>query len=69
MVASDGVLSEGYGNAGPGVCLGDGETEAFLKDMGMTGLAFTWAMARRKPKVYRRNVDAATRYSVVCPHT
>ena len=31
----------------PGVCLGDGQMEAYLKDVGMTGLAFTWAMARR----------------------
>ena len=28
MVASDGGLSEGYGHGGPGVCLGDGQTEA-----------------------------------------
>ena len=28
MVASGGVLSEGYGHVGPGVCLGDGQTEA-----------------------------------------
>ena len=28
MVASDGVLSEGNGHGGPGVCLGDGKTEA-----------------------------------------
>ena len=28
MVASDGVLSEGYGHDGPGVDLGDGQTEA-----------------------------------------
>ena len=28
MVASSGVLSEGYGHGGPGVCLGDGQTEA-----------------------------------------
>ena len=27
MVASGGVLSEGYGLDGPGVCLGDGQTE------------------------------------------
>ena len=39
MVASDGGLSEGYGHDGPVVCLGDGQTEAYLKDMGMTGLA------------------------------
>ena len=28
MVASGGVLSEGYGHDGSGVCLGDGQTEA-----------------------------------------
>ena len=28
MFASGGVLSEGYGHDGPGVCLGDGQTEA-----------------------------------------
>ena len=27
MVASGGGLSEGYGHDGPGVCLGDGQTE------------------------------------------
>ena len=27
-VASGGVLSEGYGHSGPGVCLGNGQTEA-----------------------------------------
>ena len=69
MVASGGILSEGYGHGGPGVCLGDGQTEAYLKDMGMTGLASAWAMARRRLKEYRRKVDAATRYSGVCPHT
>ena len=49
MVASGGVLSEGYGHDGPVVCLGDGQTEAYLKVMGMTGLASVWAMARRRP--------------------
>ena len=62
-------LSEGYGHVGPGVCLGDDQTEAYLKDMGMAGLASVWAMARRRPKEYRRKVDAATRCSGVCPHT
>ena len=38
MVASGEGLSEGYGHGGPGVCLGDGQTEAYLKDMGMAGL-------------------------------
>ena len=28
MVASGGGLSERYGHGGPGVCLGDGQTEA-----------------------------------------
>ena len=28
LFASDGGLSEGYGHDGPGVCLGDGQTEA-----------------------------------------
>ena len=27
MIASGGVLSEGYGHGGPGVCLGDDQTE------------------------------------------
>ena len=27
MVAAGGVLSEGYGHGGPGVCLVDGQTE------------------------------------------
>ena len=45
------------------------QVEAYLKDMGMTGLASAWVMARRRPKEYRRKVDAATRCSGVCPHT
>ena len=52
MVASGGVLFEGYGHDGhdgPGVCLGDGQTEAYLKDMGMAGLASAWTMVRRRP--------------------
>ena len=49
VVASGRVLSEGYEHDGPGVCLGDGQTEAYLKDMDMTGLASAWAMARRRP--------------------
>ena len=48
MVASRVVLSEVYGHDGPGVCLGDGQTEAYLKDMGMAGLASAWTMARRR---------------------
>ena len=69
VVASGGGLSEGYGHDGPGVCLGYDQTEAYLKDTGMTGLASVWAMARRRPKEYRHKVDAATRCFGVCPHT
>ena len=69
MVTSGGGLSEGYGHDEPGVCLGDGQTEAYVKDMGMTDLASAWAMARRRTKEYRRKVEAATRCSGVCPHT
>ena len=49
VVASGGVLFEGYGHGGPGVYPGDGQTETYLKDAGMTGLASVWAMARRRP--------------------
>ena len=49
VVASGGILSEGYWHDGPGVCLGDGQTVAYLKDMDMTGLASVWAMARQRP--------------------
>ena len=50
MIASGGVLSDGYGHGRPGANLGDGQTEAYLKDMGVTGLASVWAMARRRTK-------------------
>ena len=49
-VASGGGLTEGYDNGGSGVCLDDGQTEAYWKDMDMTGLASASLMARRKPK-------------------
>ena len=39
MCASGEVLYEGYGHGGPGICLGDGQTEAYMKDLGMTVLA------------------------------
>ena len=43
-------LPAGYGSDHrPGVCRGDGQTEAYLKDMGMTGRPAAWAMARRRP--------------------
>ena len=69
VVASGGILSEGCGHGGPGVYLGDGQTEAYLENAGMAGLASAWATARRRPKEYRHKVDAATRCSGVCPHT
>ena len=40
VVASGGVLSEGYGHDGHGVRQSDGQTEAYLEDMNMAGLAF-----------------------------
>ena len=30
VIASGGALSEGYGHGGSGVCLGDGQSEAYL---------------------------------------
>ena len=44
----DGGLSEGYGQGGLVDCLGDGQTEAYLRDTGMADLASAWAMVRRK---------------------
>ena len=55
MIQVEAYLKQ-YGHGGPGVCLGDGQTEAYLKDMAMTGLASAWGMARRRPKAYRRKV-------------
>ena len=43
--------------------------ESYIRDTGLAGLASAWAMARRKPREYRRKVDAATRRSAVGPHT
>ena len=45
------------------------KVETYLRDTDMTGLASAWAMARRRPKEYRRKVDAASRCSGVCPNT
>ena len=44
------------------------QVEFYLKDTGMRGLAFAWAMARRRTREYRHNVNAATRCSGVCYH-
>ena len=41
------VLSERFGHGGSGVCVG--QTESYLKDMDMTGVASAWVMARRRP--------------------
>ena len=48
-IGHDMGMSGRCGNDGSGVCLGDDQTEAYLKDTGMTGLASAWAMARRRP--------------------
>ena len=45
------------------------QVESYLKDLGMSGLAFAWTMARQRLKEHRRKMDAATRCTVVCPHT
>ena len=45
------------------------KVESYLKDTGMAGLASALAMVRRRPKKYRREVEAATRCSGVCLHT
>ena len=43
--------------------------ETYLTDMGIAGPACDWVMISPRPKEYRRKVDAATRYSGVCPKT
>ena len=43
------------------------QVELYLEDMGKTGLASAYAMARRRPEEYRRKVDAATPCSGVYP--
>ena len=64
------VLASAWAMAMTGlVSQSDGQTEAYLEDMDMTGLVSAWAMARRRLKEYRHKVDAATRCSRVCPHT
>ena len=45
----EGVLSEGYEPDRLGICLCYSQMEAYLKDMGMTGLTSAWVMARRRP--------------------
>ena len=45
------------------------QVESYLKDADLVGLASAWAMAGRRPKEYRRKVDAATLCFGVCPHT
>ena len=49
----DGSVYEGYEYDGPGICLGDDQTEAYVKDMGMTGMASARVVARRRPEEYR----------------
>ena len=51
-----------------GLDLAEGRSQAsrlrqvvsYLRNMGMAGLVSAWAMARRRPKEYRRKVDAAS---------
>ena len=45
------------------------QMESYLKDTGMAGLASAWAMVRRRPKEYRRKVDAVTRCPGIHPQT
>ena len=45
------------------------QVESYLKNTGLAGLAPAWAMARRRPKGYRRKVDAAMHCSDVCLHS
>ena len=45
------------------------QVESYLKDTGMAGLVSALPMARRRPRDYRRKVDAATSCSGVWPHT
>ena len=45
------------------------QVQSYLKDAGMAGLAFAWAMARRRPNEYRHKADATTRCCGVCTHT
>ena len=63
------ILNSSGGNMPTGRPQASDQTEAYLGDMGMTGLESAWAMARRRPMEYRRKVDAATRCPGVCPHT
>ena len=46
MFASDGGLSDGYGHDGPGVCLGDGQTETEgVPSQGGRGKALLWRVS------------------------
>ena len=44
------------------------QVHRYCKEMGL-GQASAWAMAIRRPREYRRRVDAATRCQGACPHT
>ena len=41
------------------------QLESYLKDTGTAGLASASAMATRRPKEYRRKMDAATAYAAI----
>ena len=44
------------------------QVDQHLKEMGM-GQTSAWAVARCRPREYRRKVDTVTRYSGACSHT
>ena len=44
------------------------QVDRHLKEMGM-GQTSAWAVARCRPREYRRKVDTVTRYSGACSHT
>ena len=65
MVASGGVLSDGHGHGGPGVCLGDGQTEIYPKNTGITGLASAYMrLPERRPNGGRSTVARWTALSI-----
>ena len=66
MVASGGVLSEGYGHDGPGVCLGDGQTEAEgVPSQGGRGDA----LLRRIPLIPDLTCSALDKNLALCTYT
>ena len=74
MLASGGVLSEGYGHGRRpkeySRKMARRKPKEYSRKMARRRpKEYSRKMARRRPKEYRRKVDAATRCSGVCPHT